>query len=78
MDLWTIGGSIATFVLGIGVVAKFANKIIPAAVKYANIAKEALDLVTQVLGAVTDGKISDEEIIAIKREAEELKAALKK
>ena len=78
MDWGQIAAVIGTFVLGIGAVWKIVEKFSPKIKKYISIASEALSLVDAVLQAVEDKKIDDTEIARIRKEAEELIAALKK
>lgn len=78
MDWGQIAAVIGTFVLGIGAVWKIVEKFSPKIKKGISIASEALSLVDEVLRAVEDKKIDDAEILRIRKEAEELMAALKK
>ncbi len=78
MNWGQIVGTIVSFVLGIGVVWKVVEKFSPKVKKYISVATEALSLVDEVLKAVEDKKIDQGEIDRIKKEAEELMAALKR
>jgi hypothetical protein len=78
MNWGQIAGVIGSFVLGIGAVWKIVEKFSPKVKKYISVASEALALVDEVLKAVEDKKIDDAEIARIKKEAEDLMAALKK
>ena len=69
---------IATFILGLGAVWTILAKFTPAAKKYIKIASEALGLLDSVLTAIEDKKIDNGEIVNIRKEADELLAALGK
>jgi hypothetical protein len=77
MEMTGIIASVGTFVLGIGVVWKVIGKFLPKAVKYALIARDAIDLVGDILDSLQDGKLDQAEIDHIKVQAEKLKADLK-
>ena len=78
MNWGQIAATLGSFVLGIGVVWKVVEKFSPKIKKYISIASESLELVDKVLKAVEDKKIDDLEIVEIRKQAEDLMAALKK
>lgn len=78
MDWTTIGASVGSFVLGIGAIWAVVQKVLPKAVKYAMIAKDAIEMVNDTLDALKDGKLEASEIAEIKKHADALMADLKK
>jgi hypothetical protein len=78
MNWGQIVGTIVSFILGIGVVWKAVEKFSPKIKKYISIASESLELLDKVLKAVEDKKVDDTEIADIRKQAEDLMAALKK
>lgn len=78
MDMTSIIVGIGTFILGLAAVKAFLAKILPQAVKYSGIAKDAITLIEHVLAALKDGQISQPEVDQINADVAELKAALAK
>lgn len=78
MDWTQIIAWVGSILLSMGAVWKIVEKFSPKIKKYISITSEALSLVDEVLKAVEDKKINDTEIARIRKEAEELMAALKK
>lgn len=76
-NLETIITSVITGILSITAVSAFLIRYLGKASKYANIAKEAVEALTAVVNSLKDGKLSTEEIEAIKKEIEEFKLAIK-
>lgn len=78
MDWTAIIASSGSFILGIGVVSTFFGKYLPVAKKYIGIASDAISLINAFESALTDEKITDEEINDLKARAIRLRDDFKK
>jgi hypothetical protein len=67
---------VATWVIGLPVVVVAIKKYLPMVRKYLKVSREVLDLLDTCADALQDDKITDDEIKAILKEIEDLKAAL--
>ena len=70
MDIMTLLTTIGTFLLGMGSVLVYVKK-------YFMPAKEVGELLLAIYDAISDGKITKEEIDKIIREAKDIPAAIK-
>lgn len=77
MEIPTIISSVVSFVLGIGVVAKFFGKYLPITKKYIIVASDALDLAKIAIKAAEDKNLTTDEINEIKSKALKLEADFK-
>ncbi len=77
MEINQIVAWAVSFVIGIGAVSAFIAKYAGKAKKAISIAKEAIDTLDTVLKAVEDSKVDALEVEAIRKEANELMAAIK-
>lgn len=77
MDLWGIIGTALTFLLGITGIWAFVSKALPKIMAVTVVAKDAIDMVYDVLDAIKDQKITAEEQAEIKRHADALLADFK-
>lgn len=77
MDWTAFGASVATALMGIGAVWAFASQVLPKAVKYVGIAKDALELAGDAINAISDKTITAEEIAEIKADYARLLADFK-
>jgi hypothetical protein len=77
MDLNQIIAWASSIVLSIGVVWKVVETYGPKVKKYVSIAREALEIVDEVLKAIEDKKVDELEIEKIRKNANELMALLK-
>lgn len=78
MEMNTMVAMGVTFILGMGGVAAFVAKFLPKVVRYVTIAKEAVDIADSAVKALSDNKITNDEIASLLKEVNDLKAALKK
>jgi hypothetical protein len=78
MDLTAIIASVVSMVLGVGIVAKFMGKILPQAVKYVGIIKDAINLLDDAVEMLKDGKVTEDEIKKFQADVETLKLDFKK
>ena len=67
---------VATWVIGIGAISIGIKKYGPKVRKFIKVGSEGLDLIDELLNAVQDDKITDEEIKTIVKEVNEFKASL--
>lgn len=77
MDWTALATSIVSGILGIGAVAAFMAKYMPAVTKWATVAKDAVETLSDVADALKDGKLSDDEIAKLKADVAAFQAALK-
>ena len=77
MDYTAIGAAIVSGVLGIGAVATFMAKYMPKVIKYATIAKDAVETLSDVADALKDGVLSADEITKLKADVAAFQASLK-
>jgi hypothetical protein len=77
MDITQIIATVVSAVLSVGAVAAFVTKYISPAVKYAMLAKDAVETLSDVVEALKDGKLAPEEIEALKNDVAKFKADLK-
>jgi hypothetical protein len=77
MDYTTIAAAIVSGVLGIGAVATFMTKYMPIVTKWAMIAKDAVETLSDVADALKDGALSADEITKLKADVAKFMADLK-
>lgn len=78
MDLTSIIAVGATFLLGLGGVGVFVSKAVSKADRGLAMAKEILDVLHITTASLKDGKLSQEEVQSIAKEANEAIAEIKK
>lgn len=78
MDYTAIASAIISGVLGIGAVAAFMAKYMPAVSKYAMIAKDAVETLSDITDALKDGALTADEIAKVKVDVAQFKADLVK
>lgn len=76
MDYTAIMTAIISGVLGIGAVAAFMSKYMPAVSKWAMVAKDAVETLSDVAEALKDGALSADEIAKLKADITTFKAQL--
>ena len=69
--------TVATWIVGLGAVSVAIKKYGPKIRKFIKIGSEALDVVDILLDALTDDKVTDEEIKKILEEVNQFKEAVK-
>ena len=77
MDLTAIVAAIVSGILGIGAVAVFMQKYMPAVAKWAMVAKDAIETLSDLADALKDGTLTAEEIAKLKADVAAFQAALK-
>lgn len=77
LDLTAIIAAVAGGILSIGAVAVFMGKYMPTVIKYATLAKDAIETLSDVAAALKDGKLTAEEIAEIQKDIADFKAQLK-
>lgn len=76
MDLTHIITLVISAALSVGVISAFVSKYATQAHKYIGLAHRAIAALDDVIGALEDGKISDDEVAAIRKDVEDFKAKL--
>lgn len=76
MDYTAIGTAIVSGVLGIGAVGAFMAKYMPMVTKWAMIAKDAVETLSDVSDALKDGNLTVEEVNKLKEDIVKLKIDL--
>ena len=76
-DLTTIITAVVSGVLGIGAVSVFLGKYMPTVSKYAMIAKDAVETLSDAADALKDGKLTADEITKLQADIAKFKADLK-
>lgn len=77
MDWTAIAAAIVSGIMGIGAVAAFLTKYMPLVIKWAVIAKDAVETLTDVADALKDGALSAEEVAKLKEDVAHFQSLLK-
>lgn len=77
MDWTTLVASIITGILSIGAVAVFMAKYMPAVTKWATIAKDAVETLSDVADALKDANLSADELAKLKQDIANFQATIK-
>jgi hypothetical protein len=77
MDYTAIVTAIISGVLGIGAVAAFMAKYMPAVAKWAMVAKDATETLSDLADALKDGALTADEIAKLKADVIAFQAAIK-
>lgn len=77
MDYTAIATAVISGVLGIGAVAAFMSKYMPAVSKWAMLAKDATETLSDIADALKDGALTSDEIAKLKEDVLKFQLALK-